>query len=70
MRLHDLNQSGWWALALYIIMFLAGQSLETDLIFSSGVFIFLSSIKGTIGDNKYGNDPLIDNQNTANFRSL
>lgn len=49
-RLHDTNRSGWWQLLVLI-----------PLIGAIVLIIFLAQ-KGTIGDNKFGKDPL----NTGN----
>ena len=47
-RLHDVNKSGWWQL-IYLAPFL-------------GVIIMLiwQCTRGTIGDNRFGPDPVID----------
>ena len=52
-RLHDMNLSGWWLLLLILLsapLFKGvGEALCT---------IFLMAKKGSIGENKYGVDPL------------
>ncbi len=46
-RMHDLNKSGWWVLMTFFPL------VGTLLI------IIAFCVKGTIGDNQYGPDPLI-----------
>lgn len=48
-RLHDMNRTGWWMLAVFI-----------PLIGGFALMIFLLFVKGTEGDNKYGRDPLTE----------
>lgn len=45
-RLHDIDKSGWWYL-INLIPLIGGIVL----------IVFLAS-KGTVGDNKFGSDPL------------
>ena len=52
-RLHDLNFSGWWALLL--IVFSASLIIQY-IVFAMLVVLFI--MKGTIGNNLYGKDPL------------
>jgi len=65
-RLHDLGH-GWKALLLFvaldvlsvIVNLLGYQEIDTQLtLFSFGLAIMLGTIKGTIGPNRYGPDPL------------
>ncbi len=51
-RLHDLNKSGWWIL----LMLLNGIPYVGFLV-SIG-FIVICAFRGTIGPNRYGEDPL------------
>lgn len=65
-RLHDLNCSGWIAIAAWLsslfINFLDNQLLDiVSLIFYIPYFIALVFVKGTKGKNKYGEDPLEEN---------
>jgi uncharacterized membrane protein YhaH (DUF805 family) len=73
-RLHDINLSGWWLLAVYALaslplpfLFLLsdpGQSTASPLIAASivsacvAVQIYWNCAKGTDGPNRYGSDPL------------
>ncbi|MDC7682484.1 DUF805 domain-containing protein [Asticcacaulis sp. BYS171W] len=74
-RLHDLNLSGWWCLALLLfpvtsagamvlIYFLeAGSVIPVLLAVIAGIpvllaYILLTFVKGTVGDNRFGPDPL------------
>ncbi|MDL2281069.1 DUF805 domain-containing protein [Selenomonadales bacterium OttesenSCG-928-I06] len=52
-RLHDLNFSGWWALLL--IVFSASPVIQYVVFGMLGVLFVM---KGTIGNNLYGKDPL------------
>lgn len=70
-RLHDLNQSGWWILALLALYGLSfggwwylsdmGDSMEiVALVFNlpiTGMTLWLLFWPGTDGDNQYGPDP-------------
>jgi uncharacterized membrane protein YhaH (DUF805 family) len=73
-RLHDADMSGWWLL-LWLIPVVVGQASEilgwslrpfADLI---GIYFFVSALvligafcrKGTLGDNRFGPDPLAAN---------
>lgn len=47
-RLHDTDRSGWWFFIIFI-----------PIIGSIVLFIF-EVLRGTIGPNKYGVDPIID----------
>jgi len=66
-RLHDMNQSGWWAL-LVLLGWIVGIVLSLIPVIGSIVSLFWSVLKfvfflilvayeGTIGDNQYGKDP-------------
>ena len=52
-RLHDLNYSGWWLLAIYVI-----SMIPIIQFLGLIAMILLFCIKGTTGTNKYGEDPL------------
>jgi len=70
-RLHDLNYSGWWVLAFFLInlvMNVASRNEETnggavgllaliDICINIGVIIFLAQ-PGSTGSNRFGPDPL------------
>lgn len=58
-RFHDINLSGWWYLACIIGGFVPLIGLLATL-----APYVVGLIKGTPGDNKFGPDPLIE-QNTA-----
>jgi uncharacterized membrane protein YhaH (DUF805 family) len=55
-RLHDLDKSGWYYL-IVMIPFVGGLIL----------FIQLGFIKGTVGQNQYGDDPLTTPDTTVPF---
>jgi uncharacterized membrane protein YhaH (DUF805 family) len=70
-RLHDRNKSGWWILLLYVapgILGTVGERLgETPvglllalitLVLYVWMFVELACLRGTVGPNKYGPDPL------------
>ena len=55
-RLHDLNLSGWWYLPIAILN-ISSDSVILNLI-EFVFYIFLIFKRGTVGENKYGADPL------------
>lgn len=60
-RLHDLNFSGYWSILIGIVH--VSGLIIPDLqniaqVIQLGITIFLMSIKGSKGENKYGKDPL------------
>jgi len=72
-RLHDRNKSGWWLLVFYVGPLLlnlvsgyaldeAGIAHQAALFLSFAINIWalieLGAMRGTIGPNQYGNDPL------------
>jgi uncharacterized membrane protein YhaH (DUF805 family) len=70
-RLHDRNKSGWWLLffylalpALAVIGFLLNQTGMMGVIFLAAAAIFLwmfielACLRGTIGPNRFGPDPV------------
>ncbi len=52
-RIHDFDKSGW----LYLIVFIGGFIPLISLIVGIG-WIVVNCIRGTVGDNSYGPDPL------------
>ncbi|QYX55714.1 DUF805 domain-containing protein [Roseovarius sp. SCSIO 43702] len=52
-RLHDRNLSGWW----YLVYIITGAIPFIERI-AVLVFFFVTVMKGTEGENKYGPDPL------------
>lgn len=77
-RLHDRGKSGWWLLAMYLPLFVLGvfEGLTElspgepnvvlsllSLAFSIWALVELGCLKGTVGSNKFGPDPL--NPSTA-----
>jgi uncharacterized membrane protein YhaH (DUF805 family) len=58
-RLHDMNLSGWWLLA---VPALSGLAVMTNLggriSFVSVGFSVIGLVRGTQGDNRFGVDPL------------
>ncbi len=71
-RLHDRNKSGWWLLGYFVLFALVGGAGEyfgvqstlgmisqlVGLLIFLWYFIELGFLKGTVGANKYGPDPL------------
>ena len=51
-RLHDINQTGWIALALYVAAVIPVIGLLASI-----AQIVIGCIPGTVGPNKYGPDP-------------
>ena len=64
-RLHDLDLSGWWLLAIFgILAFLGYVVVDMDIdptfkfpIVVGGSLLLLGIIRGTDGNNKFGLDP-------------
>ena len=56
-RLHDINLSGWFALFL-LVSLIPGIGEIIALVIS----VVIGVIQGNSGANKFGEDPLIDNQ--------
>ena len=82
-RFHDLNLSGWMALGylllflLYSVLFILQRSYDLRssgwmvlllLPLYPGLLILQGSIKGTIGPNRYGADPLAMNEAASALR--
>jgi len=71
-RLHDLNITARWVLAIIIIneiiayLYMANNYTESTpipfLIVAGLIYLFLGLKKGTVGVNKYGPDPLGENK--------
>lgn len=70
-RLHDRDKSGWWLLVFYLVpAILDGIGRGVDLVGVTFVFsivslaitiwafVELGCLRGTIGPNQYGSDPL------------
>jgi uncharacterized membrane protein YhaH (DUF805 family) len=70
-RLHDRDKSGWWLLVFYLVpMVLSGISgilsrngigalfALGSLAISIWAFVELGCLRGTVGPNRYGEDPL------------
>jgi len=68
-RLHDREKSAWWLLVFYLLPALldgmANVAEDASLVFSLAsfavslwAFVELGCLRGTIGDNQYGPDPL------------
>jgi len=70
-RLHDRDKSGWWLLVFYLVPgVLSGVGeasgmqivvMITGLIslaIAIWMFVELGCLRGTVGDNQYGSDPL------------
>jgi len=53
-RLHDLNRSGWWMLALIVGPLIPFVNIVAGL----GYLIYLGFIPGTQGSNRFGHRPL------------
>jgi uncharacterized membrane protein YhaH (DUF805 family) len=74
-RLHDRNKSGWWLLLFYILPAVlsgvgeaSGNAAIASLLALIAVaiyvwgFVELACLRGTVGPNKYGPDPLASDQ--------
>ncbi|MCA6121642.1 DUF805 domain-containing protein [Bradyrhizobium sp. WSM 1704] len=57
-RLHDLNVSGWWALAILGVPHLAAALHVKYWIPYLAIVATLSVLPGSKGDNRFGRDPL------------
>ena len=60
-RFHDLNLSGYWAIIIGVLSATGVISPSIEVLTGLtqlGITIFLISIKGSKGENKYGTDPL------------
>jgi uncharacterized membrane protein YhaH (DUF805 family) len=70
-RLHDRNKSGWWILLFYFVpsvMNAVGSQLDIPAVsiivslaaFAIAIwgFVELACLRGTVGPNRYGPDPL------------
>ena len=67
-RLHDRDKSGWWLLVFYVLpgaLNAIGETLAAGWIFSLASFavsiwalVELGFLRGTVGPNRYGPDPL------------
>jgi uncharacterized membrane protein YhaH (DUF805 family) len=68
-RLHDREKNAWWLLVFYLLPALldgiANVTGDASLVFSLASFavslwalVELGCLRGTIGDNQYGPDPL------------
>lgn len=67
-RLHDRDKSGWWLLVFYLlpaVLSWLGASMGASFIFSLASFavsiwglVELGFLRGTIGPNQYGPDPV------------
>lgn len=52
-RFHDRNLSGWWVLLVFILSNVPMVGIAVSI-----VALVITVLKGTDGDNKYGQDPL------------
>ena len=70
-RLHDRDKSGWWILLFYLTPSVLGSIANTSeqplvgFVFGVGSFVIsiwalveLGFLRGTVGPNRYGPDPL------------
>jgi len=64
-RLHDRDKSGWWLLVFYLLPTLLNGLADVSAIFAFvsfaiwiWAFVELGCLRGTVGPNKYGPDPL------------
>jgi uncharacterized membrane protein YhaH (DUF805 family) len=70
-RLHDRDKSGWWLLVFYVLPAVLSSIAEAagtglQFIFLLAIlalwiwgFVELGCLRGTVGPNKYGSDPLV-----------
>lgn len=56
-RLHDCNLSGWWVLVMIVIGLIPVVGLLAS-IFTTIAWFVICVMKGTVGANKHGEDPL------------
>ncbi|MBO9428748.1 DUF805 domain-containing protein [Sulfitobacter sp. R18_1] len=64
-RLHDLELSGWWSLVPAIIGALLFVRVYASILWSVSLclciaWLILAFIRGTHGENEYGDDPAIE----------
>ena len=57
-RLHDLNVSGWWMIAMLALPPLSKMVGVNSLLLFLAPIILLGLFAGTAGDNRFGRDPL------------
>lgn len=57
-RLHDLDQSAWWALLLFVLSVFLKHERSILSFIPLALIIVLAAVPGTKGPNKYGPDPL------------
>ena len=57
-RLHDLNVSGWWMIAMLALSPISKMVGVNSLILFLVPTILLGLIAGTTGANRFGNDPI------------
>lgn len=64
-RLHDRDKSAWWMLVFYLLPAVLGGLADVSWIFNIAGFavsiwglVELGFLRGTIGPNRYGPDPL------------
>jgi uncharacterized membrane protein YhaH (DUF805 family) len=64
-RLHDRDKSGWWVLVFYLLPAVLSALADVSWIFNIASFavsiwglVELGFLRGTIGSNQYGPDPL------------
>jgi uncharacterized membrane protein YhaH (DUF805 family) len=57
-RLHDLNVSGWWMVAMLALSPVSKMVGVDVLILYLVPIILLGLFRGTAGDNRFGSDPL------------
>ncbi len=58
-RLHDLNLSEWWTLAVPLIAVASAMAeVKPGSIFLPIILLLVGFIPGTRGNNKFGSDPL------------
>ena len=58
-RLHDMNMSAWWLIAMPFLSWLASTLNASALQYTMWACIFgLGMLPGTRGDNRFGSDPV------------
>lgn len=64
-RLHDRDKSGWWLALFYLLPSVLSGLSDNSVIFpiagfaiSIWAFVELGCLRGTVGTNKYGPDPI------------
>lgn len=58
-RLHDMDKSAWFILPIWIITSIIDRILHGNGFIASGLMIILAFVPGTVGPNRFGEDPKV-----------